>query len=47
MVRDDGTRSLLFDSTWRFSVSAPTCPTSLIGAATAVYHSLLRRWADL
>jgi PKHD-type hydroxylase len=48
MVRDDGTRTLLFDldtSIQRLSVDVPNHP-SLV-QLTAVYHNLLRRWADV
>jgi PKHD-type hydroxylase len=48
MVRDDGARTLLFDldsSIQRLTVDVPDHP-SLV-PLTAVYHNLLRRWADL
>jgi PKHD-type hydroxylase len=48
MVRDDGARTLLFDldsAIQRVTVEAPesAAPVQL----TAVYHNLLRRWAEL
>jgi PKHD-type hydroxylase len=48
MVRDDGERTLLFDldmSIQRISADAPD--HSSVVQLTAVYHNLLRRWADV
>ena len=48
MVRDDGERALLFDldtSIRRMTTDHPDHP-SLV-SLTAVYHNLLRRWADV
>ncbi|MGJ5820908.1 Fe2+-dependent dioxygenase [Paludibaculum fermentans] len=48
MVRDDGERTLMFDldmAIQRLSEEAPQHP-SVVGL-TAVYHNLLRRWADV
>ena len=48
MVRDDGERTLLFDldaAIQRLSHDAPDHPSAV--QLTAVYHNLLRRWADL
>jgi PKHD-type hydroxylase len=48
MVRDDGTRSLLFDldmAIQRLGVDVPEHPS--IVQLTSVYHNLLRRWADM
>jgi PKHD-type hydroxylase len=48
MVRDDGQRTLLFDldlSIQRISSDIPDHPS--IVELTAVYHNLLRRWADV
>jgi PKHD-type hydroxylase len=48
MVRDDGTRSLLFDldmEIQRLGVDVPEHPS--IVQLTSVYHNLLRRWADM
>jgi PKHD-type hydroxylase len=48
MVRDDGERTLLFDldsAIQRLSHEAPDHPSAV--QLTAVYHNLLRRWADL
>jgi PKHD-type hydroxylase len=47
MVRDDGERTLLFDldtAIQRLSSDAPDHPVAV--QLTAVYHNLLRRWAD-
>ena len=47
MVRDDGERTLLFDldaAIQRLSSDVPDHPVSV--QLTAVYHNLLRRWAD-
>jgi PKHD-type hydroxylase len=47
MVRDDGERMLLFDldaAIQRLSSDAPDHPVAV--QLTAVYHNLLRRWAD-
>jgi PKHD-type hydroxylase len=48
MVRDDGERTLLFDldtAIQRVNVDVPDHPSTV--QLTAVYHNLLRRWADL
>ena len=48
MVRDDGTRSLLFDldlAIQRLGVDVPDHPS--IVQLTSVYHNLLRRWAEM
>jgi PKHD-type hydroxylase len=48
MVRDDGERTLLFDldmAIQSLSNEKPDHPTAI--QLTAVYHNLLRRWADL
>jgi PKHD-type hydroxylase len=48
LVRDDGERTLLFDldtAIQRLMHEAPDHPTAV--QLTAVYHNLLRRWADL
>jgi PKHD-type hydroxylase len=48
MLRDDGKRSLLFDldtAIQRLTVDMPEHPAAL--QLTAVYHNLLRRWADV
>ena len=47
MVRDDGERTLLFDldaAIQRLSSDVPDHPAAV--QLTAVYHNLLRRWAD-
>ena len=47
MVRDDGQRSLLFDldtAIQRLTLDLPDHPAAV--QLTAVYHNLLRRWAD-
>ena len=47
MVRDDGQRTLLFDldmAIQRLSGDIPDHPSAV--QLTAVYHNLLRRWAD-
>ena len=47
MVRDDAARTVLFDldtSIQRLSVDVPNHPT--IVQLTAVYHNLVRRWAE-
>ncbi|HKU99631.1 MAG TPA: Fe2+-dependent dioxygenase [Vineibacter sp.] len=47
MVRDDGQRTLLFDldtAIQRLTLDVPEHPAAL--QLTAVYHNLLRRWAD-
>jgi PKHD-type hydroxylase len=47
MVRDDGERTLLFDldtAIQRLNEDVPGHPTAV--QLTAVYHNLLRRWAD-
>ena len=48
MVRDDGTRALLFDldtSIQRLSRDVPDHPS--VVQLTTVYHNLLRRWAEM
>ena len=48
MVRDDGERTLLFDldsAIQRLGHDSPDHPSAV--QLTAVYHNLLRRWADL
>ena len=48
MVRDDAQRTLLFDldtGIQRLTVDMPNHPAAV--QLTAVYHNLLRRWADL
>jgi PKHD-type hydroxylase len=48
MVRDDGNRTLLFDldmAIQRLRHDHPDHPSSL--QLTAVYHNLLRRWAEV
>jgi Uncharacterized iron-regulated protein len=48
MVRDDGQRTLLFDldmAIQRIAQDAPEHPSAM--QLTAVYHNLLRRWADV
>ena len=48
MVRDDGERTLLFDldtAIQRLTDDAPDHPSTV--QLTAVYHNLLRRWAEL
>ena len=48
MVRDDGERTLLFDldtAIQRVASEAPDSPAPV--QLTAVYHNLLRRWADV
>ena len=48
MVRDDGERTLLFDldgAIQRVAADAPDSPVAV--QLTAVYHNLLRRWADM
>jgi PKHD-type hydroxylase len=48
MVRDDGERTLLFDldmAIQSLSNNQPEHPTAI--QLTAVYHNLLRRWANL
>jgi PKHD-type hydroxylase len=48
MVRDDGQRTLLFDldmAIQRIAHDAPEHPSAV--QLTAVYHNLLRRWADV
>jgi len=47
MVRDDGQRTLLFDldtAIQRLTLDLPDHPAAV--QLTAVYHNLLRRWAD-
>lgn len=48
MVRDDGQRSLLFDLSYCHQPAAGELPADHASpvALTAVYHNLLRRWAD-
>ena len=48
MLRDDGDRTLLFDldtAIQRLSVDMPS--HAAVVQLTAVYHNLLRRWADV
>jgi PKHD-type hydroxylase len=48
MVRDDGERTLLFDldtAIQRLTTDVPDNPAAV--QLTAVYHNLLRRWAEL
>ena len=48
MVRDDGKRTLLFDldtAIQRVASEVPNSPAPV--QLTAVYHNLLRRWADM
>ena len=48
MIREDGERTLLFDldtAIQRLTVDLPNHPAAV--QLTAVYHNLLRRWADL
>jgi len=48
MLRDDGDRTLLFDldtAIQRLTVDMADHPAAV--QLTAVYHNLLRRWADL
>ena len=48
MVRDDGTRSLLFDldmAIQRLTADVPGHPS--VVQLTSVYHNLLRRWAEM
>lgn len=48
MVRDDGARTLLFDldgAIQRVAAELPDSPAAV--QLTAVYHNLLRRWADM
>jgi len=48
MVRDDGERTILFDldtAIQRLTIDAPEHPSVM--ELTAVYHNLLRRWADV
>ena len=48
MIRDDGERTLLFDldtAVQRLTVDIPDHPAAV--QLTAVYHNLLRRWAQL
>jgi PKHD-type hydroxylase len=48
MVREDGERALLFDldaAIQRLAADAPDHPAAV--QLTAVYHNLLRRWADV
>ena len=48
MVRDDGERTLLFDLDSAIQHVASESPKSATPVQlTAVYHNLLRRWADL
>ena len=47
MIRDDGARTLLFDldtAIQRLTVDLPSHPAAV--QLTAVYHNLLRRWAE-
>ena len=48
MIRDDGERTLLFDldtAIQRLTVDLPSHPSAV--QLTAVYHNLLRRWANV
>jgi PKHD-type hydroxylase len=48
MLRDDSDRTLLFDldtAIQRLTVDMPDHPAAV--QLTAVYHNLLRRWAEL
>ena len=48
MVRDDATRTLLFDldtAIQRLSADVPDHPS--VVQLTSVYHNLLRRWAEM
>ena len=48
MLRDDGERTLLFDldnAIQRLTIDLPEHPAAV--QLTAVYHNLVRRWADL
>jgi PKHD-type hydroxylase len=48
MIRDDGQRTLLFDldtAIQRLTVDVPDHPAAV--QLTAVYHNLLRRWAEM
>ena len=48
LIRDDGQRTLLFDldtAIQRLTLDSPDHPAAV--QLTAVYHNLLRRWADL
>ena len=48
LVRDDGARTLLFDldtSIQRLSIDVPNHPS--VVQLTAVYHNLVRRWAEI
>ncbi len=48
MIRDDGQRTLLFDLDSAIQRVASEIPTSAAPVQlTAVYHNLLRRWADM
>ena len=48
MVRDDGARTLLFDLDSAIQRVAHDAPDSIAPVQlTAVYHNLLRRWADM
>ena len=48
MVRDDGTRSLLFDLDMAIQrLGADVLEHPSIVQLTSVYHNLLRRWADM
>jgi PKHD-type hydroxylase len=48
MVRDDGERTLLFDLDSAIQRVANEIPNSPMPVQlTAVYHNLLRRWADM
>ena len=48
MVRDDGQRTLLFDlDTAIQQLNAHAPEDSAAVQFTAVYHNLLRRWAEL
>ena len=48
MIRDDGRRSLLFDldtAIQRLAADHPQHPS--VVQTTAVYHNLLRQWAEM
>ena len=48
MIRDDGARTLLFDLDTAIQRVASETPDSEAAVQlTAVYHNLVRRWADL
>jgi PKHD-type hydroxylase len=47
MVRDDGERTLLFDLDSAIQQVAGAAANPAVVQLTAVYHNLLRRWADV